>query len=690
MNNAFSANSGPFANGLAKALVCDGSVASPKQYCLSAAEGISMPLDNFGVNQRLFNIYDGPMYEDSNIFLDITKTPCPNCMYAGTPGVRKQVTPSLCYLPNAAIGWKQPNGFFYPPSFHSNNLFFGQPRTKDGVTVGGVDIRHYVIDALFQPNTYLQDTKGEAGLETAYCKPVNDTGFTTDFFEGFTDIDRQTELNDDDGSLTGLTNDAKTGTISVNPAEFFNAPLQTAECLSNLGISPSNDKITPKLPCPDANGKLPPTPTPTTATTSPYDYVTTVVYPACGVGTDSGLGSCGSAVAPDKSFNNDGVHFTSIEGRGGSWSKECSNPACYGVPLYRQLLTGNQHGKTREAKTWITAGCNEEKTKALPQCRWPFVRMGGQSTFNRSSLTANHGTYYLDTSVTLAQQLAENFSNTKPCPQNVTKDTPACAPRSVNVFLKGQTYYMFFLFAKTATKQTYQIYVGPGFTVGSKAPNDQASDLHAVRADVTSRPVNKFTDVDWPTAWTVDYNNAAACANSVPNCGILQITIDMKDQTDLELKPKNGLCLPSTYCKSADGATGNGPCGANPDLKKDSSVLANPALFGEIDRTCKTWAVRDVDFPHAGPLGFSFKMPNDPDGQSLVHRPFPSFFPTTPEAGKPDWLAQFVRTATAPDGMVDGKPGIGDCYYPKLLTNTTPLPANSCSMPTTPEGGIGD
>ena len=51
-----------------------------------------------------------------------------------------------CYLPNAAIGWKQPNGFFYPPSFHSSNLFFDN-----------VQIRHYVIDALFKKNTYLDN-----------------------------------------------------------------------------------------------------------------------------------------------------------------------------------------------------------------------------------------------------------------------------------------------------------------------------------------------------------------------------------------------------------------------------------------------------------------------------------------------------------------------------------------------------
>ena len=125
---------------------------------------------------------------------------------------------SSCYLPNTAIGWKQPNGFFYPPSFHSKNLFFGN-----------VDIRHYVIDALFQPGTYLQDT---ASVTADYC-PLQGGVYPTDMFTGFTDIDRQTELSDDDGTLTGLTNNARptpTGTVSVNPATFFNAPVQTSEC----------------------------------------------------------------------------------------------------------------------------------------------------------------------------------------------------------------------------------------------------------------------------------------------------------------------------------------------------------------------------------------------------------------------------------------------------------------------------
>ena len=91
-------------------------------------------------------------------------------------------------------------------------------------------------------------------------------------FTGFTDVDRQTELNDDDGTLTGLVGpDAQTGlvgSVSVNQDPFFNAPLQTPECLSDVNVTPSNSVTNPKLYA-------------GTAVTSPYDYVTTVVFPNC-------------------------------------------------------------------------------------------------------------------------------------------------------------------------------------------------------------------------------------------------------------------------------------------------------------------------------------------------------------------------------------------------------------------------
>ena len=247
---------GPF--NTTSGLTCDEPF--PGNYCLSAKEGISMPKDNFVVNQRLFNIYDGPSYEDSNGFLDITPTSFKlhavgppdgntgNCaeadnMYERVIGVPKDKS-NACYLPNAAIAWKQPNGFYYPPAFHSQNLFFDK-----------VPIRHYVIEPSFSPNGLFK-TDLEA-VKKRYCN------FNNNMFNNFSDIDRQTELNDDDGSLTGLVK-----TISVNQDAFFNAPYSTLECASD-------DR---QREC-----QTDPTETsPGTANTSPYDYVSTVLFPDCG------------------------------------------------------------------------------------------------------------------------------------------------------------------------------------------------------------------------------------------------------------------------------------------------------------------------------------------------------------------------------------------------------------------------
>ena len=287
-DNPYASNAGPFNKG--GPVACDNG-ASPGGYCLNSKEGVSLPLVNFMVNQKMLNIYDGPNYQDSDIFLDITTTDCTGdqCIYgSSTQGIRKG--PSRCYLPNAAIAWKQPNGFFYPPAFHSTNLFFDN-----------VEIRHYVIAPLFkaplgvtpaqnfgQGGTYLTDLDGITvggkktvqGVADAYCGSLGAVGppNISNFFTGFTGIDRQTELSDDDGSLTGLSNsllqpippnppNPLKQTISVNEDEFFASPVETAECLSNTGIAASKACSAPDVKVPAA-----------TAKTSPYDYVVTVVY----------------------------------------------------------------------------------------------------------------------------------------------------------------------------------------------------------------------------------------------------------------------------------------------------------------------------------------------------------------------------------------------------------------------------
>src|SRR6185369_8850369 len=99
------------------------------QNCVSAPDGISVPISNFAMNQRLFNIYDGPTFQDSNAYLDIKKPPITDCVISpnGANCLSKILagrTMGLpydasigCLMPNAAIAWKQPNGFYYPPAF---------------------------------------------------------------------------------------------------------------------------------------------------------------------------------------------------------------------------------------------------------------------------------------------------------------------------------------------------------------------------------------------------------------------------------------------------------------------------------------------------------------------------------------------------------------------------------------------
>ena len=380
-NNAYASNAGPFnPDGLTCA---DGQV----NRCYSKDEGISMPLSNFGNFQRLFSIYDGPAYQESNAYLDITKTtitdcPAPNpnqqCndsswMYGKVVGMRRDG--SNCYLPNAAIGWKQPNGFYYPPAFHSSNLFFDN-----------VDIRHFVIEPQFIPGTFktLNDNNYQV-LQDLYCT------WNPALFDNFSGIDRQTELNDDDGSLTGLKD-----TISVNEDPYFNAPIEAFECDSDQ-----------------------------TAKTSPYDYVTTVVYPDC-----AALGSTTSC----------------LEDPTQPWNSSCSNQNCYGVPILRQYLNnGEQTGLAQE------------------------IRMAAMNLSQRSNLTVNNGVYYIDTSVGTSNQakgvncmqdprITIPIDCTSPVnigktigdfPNNLVKPTPAdLAQRAcncdLNIFRAGQTYYVFF------------------------------------------------------------------------------------------------------------------------------------------------------------------------------------------------------------------------------------------------------
>ena len=476
-------------------------------FCLDQDQGVSFPTSNFGGNQRFFNIYDGPSYEDSNAYLDIKKTTgldckadaagCSNSKWLtarmlGTPRDNTIAGTDNCYLPNAAIAWKQPNGFYYPPAFHSLNLFFDN-----------VDIRHYVISPLFMPGTLITDPNK---VKDHYCQQ------TSNMFINWTDVDRQTELDDDDGSLTGFAQ-----TISVNLDPFFTAPVEGVECASGPYLEPLDSGLPPG-----------------TVKTSPYQYVTTAIYPKC-MARDSGGEVCNpDAPAPPH------------------WRVGCSDPSCYGIPLYRQYLT------------------NEEKNgppvpSPLPT---PSIRLMGQDQSQRSGLTVNNGTYYIDTTV-----------------------GPDTDPGRSNIFQPNHTYYTYFLFAKPNTKQTYQIYVGKSQTW------DPKKNVHMVRAEFPSFPY-VFNQGKWPAQWKRDASDGPGVGYD-PTTGIETLTVDMNGyadfKTDYDLS-KATECAPAGFCAPND------------DKVCTCQLDATDPLFNDCQYVCSNWANRDVKCPNDKCFGFSVQL----------------------------------------------------------------------------------
>ncbi|MEQ8347628.1 MAG: hypothetical protein RIB84_16580 [Sneathiellaceae bacterium] len=591
---------------------CTVPTASAPNTCLALDAGTGYPLSNWATNRK-FNIYDGPAYQDGNAYLDIAVSPCDSvetCMYFGTLGVRKSPKdPKKGYLPNAAIGWKQPNGFYYPPAFHSANLFFDK-----------VDIRHYLTVPLFQPGTYLADGKaiqreflgGYPDQDIPHPAPVPEN-----LFDGFTDIDRQTVLNDVDGSLTGFET-----TISVNQDPFFSAPVQTAECLSNQQVVPANG----------CAGKTEPyTPT---ARTSPYAHVTTVVYPACAANADTSHQS-----AEQQALCGSGAPGPNV-GRGGTWSQDCTGPFCTGVRLYRQYLTSDgAGGNDREWQAWKAKGCDTPAKAGTAECDVPFIRMAGANEWQRNALTANNGIFYIDTTRSLEAQ-------------NSSKDILDAGgrPRSVNVFQPGGTYHVFLLFAPESTKQTYQIYTGAGF--------DPKAGVKGVRV---SPETVSFRTAPWdlPAGWTVEMIAGADPAVK----DVLQVSVDFgKLPKSINLDPATdaGTCKPASFCTR----TGNS-CGCS--LKPGDSALLQfgSGLKQSCDAICKSWAVKDLDCPEGGCLGFSFTLPAAFKADDRNHRPPPKAFPTD----QPDspWKTTVLKAAMAADA--------GSCHYTPAQTPTL---AGSC------------
>jgi hypothetical protein len=156
--------------------------------------------------------------------------------------------------------------------------------------------------------------------------------------------------------------------------------------------------------------------------------------------------------------------------------------------------------------------------------------------------------------------------------------------------------------------------------------------------------------------------------------GVLTVSIDFSGLTELDPTPAR-LCKPNSFCK-VQGDT----CvtALNKDGGNSPAVQADKSLWAEADYVCRNWAVKDLDCPEKGCLGFAFTMPAGfgASGQGQGARPDPQPFPSKGSTGKPDWLTRFQRTATPPDSAAPKSDASSSCYYSEL-----PVAPGSCKAP---------
>jgi len=227
--------------------------------------------------------------------------------------------------------------------------------------------------------------------------------------------------------------------------------------------------------------------------------------------------------------------------------------------------------------------------------------MQGQDTYQRSALTPNHAKYFIDTTVSAATQTAGNM-------HSVNKGNP----NLLNVFRAGEKYYVFLLFAKPSTDQTYEIFVGEDDAAYAANPLDF---VEAIQMDVRNVPYTPSSQT-WPSTWpTPTYDSGS---------GILSVTMNM-GFTDFGTKydgAREHHCQPSSFCQwnSADG----GKCVCNPSGDHYDLCKASTAQGAKDVEVC-SWASLEVDCPEGGCYGFAVTLsdhfttagPTDYPGDSL-------------------------------------------------------------------------
>lgn len=234
----------------------------------------------------------------------------------------------------------------------------------------------------------------------------------------------------------------------------------------------------------------------------------------------------------------------------GIWDSDCTGPGCYGVPFYREYLTGS-----------------ETAAKTPP----PFIRLAGMQMCQRETMAPNHGHYFVDTSVSTTTQ--QNWKRV------------VGEPKFVNVFRANETYDFFDVFATKDTEHTQHIYVGPKLD-----PTAVLNSVGFIRVQIPGFPfiVNHaaLAPIGNPPVLTKSYDAMT---------GVLTVVTNQTLLANDYATAKQKKCQPIGMCSWSSSSS---TCGVSA-----TAATLFPALTpAERSKVC-SHAGEDVDCPTGGCVG---------------------------------------------------------------------------------------
>jgi len=214
--------------------------------------------------------------------------------------------------------------------------------------------------------------------------------------------------------------------------------------------------------------------------------------------------------------------------------------------------------------------------------------MMGQGQGQRSTLTVNHGKYYIDDQVTLDTQ-KQSVGNAE-----------------WNIYLPNTTYYTYFVYAKSTLDQTYQMFVGYGLNKGTVE-----ASVQPYRAKFPS-DVFEFNAASGASFLDVSYDDRPKANGGT---GLVTVHVHLDAYASEFTGDRPQFCQPATYC-TANGAQ----CECNPNNPDNPGCTAG-------DTSVCSWAIKDMDCPLNGCFAFGIKLPGSFQTGIATTPPAPVQFP---------------------------------------------------------------